>query len=154
MPDAAWRIVSADWVRDRAALRHVRETVFVQEQQVPADMEWDDEDATSVHVLAVDGDDQPIGTARLTAANAIGRMAVLASWRGQSIGKALLVALVAHAQDRGAGEVSLHAQSHAVAFYERFGFVVCGGSFMEAGIPHRPMVLEIPPPSGDRRNPG
>lgn len=134
-----WRIVPADWVRDREALRHVRETVFVHEQGVPPDMEWDDMDPDAVHVLARDATGAAIGTGRLTREQAIGRMAVLAPWRGCGVGAALLTALLDHARRLGHATVTLHAQVDAIGFYQRFGFHAHGEEFLEAGIRHRHM---------------
>ena len=122
-------------------LRTVRETVFVQEQQVPLELEWDALDPQCVHVLARDAAGQPIGTGRLTPEHKIGRMAVLAPWRGRGVGDALLLALLAAARERGWREVSLHAQVSAQDFYARHGFLPLGERFEEAGIGHQTMRL-------------
>ena len=122
-------------------LRTVRETVFVQEQRVPLELEWDALDPQCVHVLARDAAGQPIGTGRLTPEHKIGRMAVLAPWRGRGVGDALLLALLAAARERGWREVSLHAQVSAQDFYARHGFLPLGERFEEAGIGHQTMRL-------------
>jgi len=129
----------ADWVRDFEHLRDIRETVFVHEQQVPLDMEWDGLDQACVHVLAFDSDGAPIGTGRLLPDGHIGRMAVLPAWRGKGVGGALLTELMRIARERGFTEVILNAQVQAVAFYTRHGFAVDGPRFLEAGIPHQAM---------------
>lgn len=129
----------ADWERDRDALRAVREAVFVVEQGVPLELEWDEFDAVSTHVIAEDADSRAIGTGRLLPDGHIGRMAVLAPWRGRGIGDALLARLIEQARDIGMNELCLHAQSHAVPFYARHGFTCVGDEFIEAGIPHRLM---------------
>jgi predicted GNAT family N-acyltransferase len=125
----------AHWEQDRERLRRVRETVFVQEQQVPAELEWDEWDPSARHLLAVDAEGGPIGTARLLPNGHIGRMAVLAAWRGQGVGSALLAELLRLAD----GPTFLNAQTSALGFYRRHGFRAEGEEFMDAGIPHQRM---------------
>ena len=120
--------------------RQVREAVFVEEQKVPLDMEMDEHDAASRHVVAHDSDGGAIGTGRLLTDGHIGRMAVLADWRGKGVGRALLERLLEEARLQGHAHLALHAQTQASGFYRRFGFVEEGPEFMEAGIPHRTMV--------------
>ncbi|MCC7549449.1 MAG: GNAT family N-acetyltransferase [Burkholderiales bacterium] len=139
----AFRLRDADWARDREALRAVRLAVFVREQCVPERLEWDASDAVSTHVLAEDEAGVPIGTGRLLPDGHIGRMAVLAQWRGQGIGDAMLSWLVAQARHRDMRQLRLHAQTHALAFYVRHGFTCVGEEFMEAGIAHRSMRRDI-----------
>ncbi len=143
MTQPGWHIVEANWVRDRDALRHVRETVFVIEQHVPPDMEWDELDADADHMLARDRAGRPVGTGRLTREQAIGRMAVLPAWRGHGVGTALLLALIERARGRGWTRVTLHAQVGAIGFYRRFGFQAHGAVFLEAGIEHWHMTLAL-----------
>lgn len=126
----------ADWDRDREHLRRIREAVFVREQQVPLELEWDSLDEVCLHVLAVDCGGVPIGTGRLLPDGHIGRMAVLASWRRRGVGAALLRELTRMAIEQGFVEVILNAQVHATGFYSRHGFVVEGGQFLDAGIVH------------------
>ena len=133
----------ADWAVDQAALRAVRETVFVREQHVPPDLEWDEHDAVSVHVLAVAPDGRAIGTGRLLPDGHIGRMAVLRDCRGRGVGTALLRELIGLAAQAGMRELVLHAQTHAVAFYQRFGFVTDSEPFMDAGIAHCTMRRKL-----------
>jgi len=128
------------WSELGEAARQVRETVFVDEQKVPRDMEWDEHDAVSRHVIARDGDGGAIGTGRLLADGQLGRMAVLADWRGKGVGRALVERLLEEATRLGPEHLALHAQTQASGFYRRFGFVEEGPEFMEAGIPHRIMV--------------
>ena len=136
----------ADYGMDLDALRAVREPVFITEQNVPADLEWDELDPQSHHVIARDMDGQPIGTGRLTPQHKIGRMAVLADWRGRGVGEALLLTLIERARSLNYGMVSLHAQVSAIGFYQRYGFEAYGEEFDEAGIRHRSMRLVLPPP--------
>lgn len=125
--------------------RQVRDAVFVVEQNVPREMEWDEHDITSRHVIARDGDGGAIGTGRLLADGHIGRMAVLADWRGKGVGRALLERLLEEARLQGHDHLALHAQTQASGFYRRFGFVEEGPEFIEAGIPHRVMVRSTCP---------
>ena len=135
----AFRVAVVDYPGARAALHAVRDTVFVREQQVPAELEQDALDPACVHVLARDADGQPIGTGRLTPERRIGRMAVLREWRGRGVGEALLAELVHAARGRGWREVALNAQVPALDFYLRNGFTPQGPRFMEAGIEHQAM---------------
>ena len=129
----------ADWNTDGHALKAVRHDVFVVEQRVPADLEWDGLDAGCRHALAEDAAGRAIGCGRLLPDGHVGRMAVRAEWRGQGVGAALLVRLVELARERGDARVMLNAQTHALPFYSRFGFSPVGTAFDEAGIPHQPM---------------
>ncbi len=130
------RIEEVAWADAADRLEGVRYEVFVVEQHVPAELEWDEADAACRHVLALDDHGNPIGTGRLLPDGHIGRMAVLAVHRGKGVGRAILAALVTMAQARGDAEVVLNAQTHAVGFYRRSGFEVTGGEFEDAGIPH------------------
>lgn len=125
----------ADWNRDRDTLRALREQVFIIEQQVPRDIEWDGHDEDAVHVLGSLGG-VPIACGRLLPEGKIGRMAVLAQHRGHGYGAAVLQALVDAASEQGLSEVYLHAQQHAADFYRRAGFAPEGEPFTEAGIDH------------------
>jgi predicted GNAT family N-acyltransferase len=138
-----YRVRVADWNADRAALRAVREAVFVCEQRVPLALEWDEWDAHCIHVLACQTDGGPIGTGRLLPDGHIGRMAVLGAWRRRGVGSALLSALLDLARAAGHQEVVLHAQIQAVPFYLRHGFRAEKEPFLEAGIPHRRMRVPL-----------
>lgn len=130
---------AADWVADGAVLRAIRTEVFVAEQRVPAELEWDADDERARHVLALTADGGPVGTGRLLADGRIGRMAVLRPWRGKGAGGALLAELLRIARATGLDDLALHAQVHAIGFYARYGFEPEGETFLEAGIPHRAM---------------
>ncbi len=136
----------ADWSRDdlRAALLDLRNTVFIQEQGVPESRERDGLDVDCWHVLARDDAGQPIGCGRLSPKHKIGRMAVLADWRGEGVGAAMLRELLGRARTLGWSEVGLDAQVSALGFYERAGFIAHGEEFEDAGLPHRAMRLVIP----------
>lgn len=131
----------ANWQKDHAVLRHIRECVFINEQAVPPELEWDGEDATATHFLALEGD-YPIGTARLLPDGHIGRVSVLKDWRGLRVGDALLRSVIAEAEKAGLTRQMLSAQVHATSFYERLGFRVVSGEYLDAGIPHVDMVRE------------
>jgi len=130
------RIVLGDWRRLRDDAQQVRVEVFVAEQKVPLELEWDEMDALSVHAVAYDERGMPVATGRLLPDGHIGRMAVRRPMRGRGIGAAVLQALIAEAARRGDAAVALNAQIRAEAFYTRFGFVREGMEFIEAGIPH------------------
>lgn len=142
---ADFHLVPAHWPTDAAALRSVRDAVFIREQQITAEDEWDDLDAASRHVLALALNGSAIGCARLTPQQRIGRMAVLADWRGHGVGMALLTHLIAEARALGWPEVQLSAQQHAIPFYARTGFVAYGETYLDANIPHRMMRLALSP---------
>lgn len=135
----------ATWAVDMAELREIRTEVFVVEQEVPADEEWDDLDAGSQHVIARDAHGEPIGTGRLTPVGTIGRMAIVRGWRGKGVGEAILRVLLERARDRHFTSIEIHAQTHAIPFYERSGFVAYGEAFDECGIAHRHMRIALAP---------
>lgn len=126
------------WSTDGPQLRQVRREVFVLEQAIPEELEWDADDPVSVHALAL-LNREPVGTGRLTPAGKIGRVAVLASCRGRGLGLRIMKLLLDEARHRGLTEVELNAQLAVVPFYEKLGFRAEGGVFEEAGIPHRKM---------------
>lgn len=125
-----------DWATLEAVAKDIRYDVFVIEQNIPIELEWDEADEVSLHVVAYDEKGRAVGTGRLLPDGYIGRIAVQKSARGAGIGGAILTALMQEAEERGDPAVMLHAQIHAEAFYSRFGFERDGPEFMEAGIPH------------------
>jgi predicted GNAT family N-acyltransferase len=131
----------ANWQQDNAELRRIREQVFIIEQAVPPELEWDTEDASALHFLALEGD-YPVGTARLLPDGHIGRVSVLKDWRGLHVGDAILRAVIAAAEQRGLRQQMLSAQVQATSFYERLGFRVVSDEYLDAGIPHVDMVRE------------
>lgn len=130
-----------DWRELAAQATPIRFEVFVDEQKVPADMELDEFDAQSCHALALAGA-EVVGTGRLLPDGHIGRMAVLADWRGRGVGAALLQALINEAERLGMRRLVLSAQTHALGFYLRFGFVPEGDVYDEAGLPHQAMLRQ------------
>ncbi len=135
-------VVIGDWDSLREHAQELRIEVFVVEQGVPLELEWDEGDEVSIHAVAYDAQGQPIATGRLLPDGHIGRMAVRKSARGQGIGAQVLQALLEEARRQGYGQLVLHAQTHAIDFYRKQGFAVEGEEFMEAGIPHRRMTLQ------------
>lgn len=137
---------------DLAACFQVRKEVFVGEQNVPEEIEYDSYDADALHVIAVAADGAPLGTGRLLhgvgvaakiggdlTVGSLGRLAVTSRARGLGVGAALVRAIEEAARGLGLAAVDLHAQTHALGFYERLGYVAYGPEFPDAGIPHRAM---------------
>jgi predicted GNAT family N-acyltransferase len=138
MGEFSVRITS--WADSYVPLTHIRTRVFVLEQNVPPEEEVDAADAHCTHAIATSPDGTPMACGRLLADGRIGRMAVLSEWRGKGVGGVILQALVDEAATRGVTRTYLHAQTHAIAFYERHGFTAHGPEFLDANIPHREMV--------------
>lgn len=126
----------ASWSTDAATLCAIRLKVFVEEQHVPLELEWDGEDERCEHALACSPDQTAVGTGRLLTDGRIGRLAVLREWRGRGAGSALLEYFLQLARKKGFATVTLHAQVRATNFYARHGFEAHGDEFMDAGIPH------------------
>jgi len=124
-----------DWSTLGQAAASVRSEVFVREQAIPAELEWDDQDALSIHCVALAAG-EPVATGRLLRDGHIGRMAVLAGWRRAGLGGLILERLVDLARERGDPVARLNAQLYVEAFYRRHGFVIEGEAFDDAGIPH------------------
>ncbi|MGW4225213.1 GNAT family N-acetyltransferase [Streptomyces bauhiniae] len=142
---------------DREACFAVRKEVFVGEQGVPQDIEYDAYDATALHVLAIGEDGIPLGTGRLlhgeaavgktgdASVGSLGRLAVTRRARGLGVGAALVRAIEDAARDLGLTAVDLHAQTQALGFYERLGYTPYGPEFQDAGIAHRAMRRPLGP---------
>lgn len=135
----AFSIIETTWKQHRAELSALRERIFIGEQGVPEELEWDGADPAARHFLAFDDAGKPIGCLRLLGNGQISRLCVLETHRNSGIGRALLVAAEEAARASNMGEVFLYAQTHATSFYETAGFSVSGGIFMDAHIPHRQM---------------
>jgi YbgC/YbaW family acyl-CoA thioester hydrolase len=142
--EAMLQVKTGDWATLGADASKVRTAVFVQEQGIPMEMEWDEADNTAVHAVAYNGLGQGIATGRLVTQAAgvgkIGRMAVHRVLRGSRVGGEILNTLMAVARQRGDREVMLYAQRSAEGFYQRLGFAPRGEPFEEVGIPHIEMV--------------
>ena len=129
------------WEEAKSLAYPMRLAVFVHEQQVPEELELDDDDSTAWHAVVLK-DGQAIATGRLLSNGKIGRLAVLRSYRGQGVGSNLLETLVQFGERQNIKKFFLHAQTSAISFYEQLGFQAIGPVFNEAGIDHIKMVLE------------
>ncbi len=142
--EAMLQVKTGDWAALGADAGKVRTAVFVREQGIPMEMEWDEADSTALHAVAYNGLGQGIATGRLVrhadGVGKIGRMAVHHALRGSNVGRDILNALMEAARSRGDGEVMLYAQRSAEGFYQRLGFAPRGEPFEEVGIPHIEMV--------------
>lgn len=138
-------IIEAKTPADFAICMAIRMEVFVFEQNVPAEEEWDSYDKTATHFFArVDG--RPVATARLRDMQGVAkieRMAVRAEFRGKHVGDQLLQHVMEQAKARGFKQARVSAQTHATAFYEKLGFKVTSDEYMEANIPHRTMERDL-----------
>jgi len=128
------------WTATQKILREIRTKVFVEEQGVSPELEWDGLDEHAYHVIAYAPDGTPVGTGRLLQDSHIGRICVLKDWRGKGIGKSILEMLLVTAHKMGYEKVTLHAQTRVKEFYSRRGFRARGKEFMEAGIAHIAMT--------------
>lgn len=141
--ESPFRIIRARTAEHMAHVRAIRQQVFIDEQGIPAELEWDDRDAGCIHVLALDPAGNAVGTGRLDVDGRIGRMAVLLAWRGRGAGTAMLNGLLAAAGETGCRRVYLHAQESAQSLYHRAGFHIQGEPFLEAGIRHITMEMSL-----------
>lgn len=133
-------VKNADWAYDKGNIKAIRQQVFINEQHVPEDMEWDQHDDSALHCL-VFSDDQAVATARLQKDGQLGRMAVLKTFRGKGIGRLVINHMLELHHAQLSTDIFIHAQKHATGFYNQFGFVRQGSEFIEAGIAHYKMVL-------------
>ena len=131
------------WHDGEPLLRSIREKVFIQEQHVPAELEWDGLDGLCHHALALSEKGDAIGCGRITPDGHIGRVAVLPEWRRKQIGSAILELLVDYARSQHIEFVQLNSQVQVVSLYKKFGFEVEGEVFMDANIPHIKMRLQL-----------
>lgn len=131
-----------DNATDHKMLSEIRRRVFIEEQKVPESLEWDEFDGSAMHFI-VFYKHEAIAVARLKPDGQIGRMAVLPAYRNQDIGSALLQFILKTADRKNLTQVYLHAQTSAIEFYERIGFVSHGNVFYEADIPHREMTKTL-----------
>lgn len=140
MTEKNYSVIEADWQEYGDIIQLIRTQVFIIEQRVRQELEWDGLDETAIHVLAFSADEIPVGTARLLHTGQIGRMAVLKPYRKTGIGSAMLTRLFQIAARDNISPLFLNAQLHAIRFYEKYGFVADGSIFDDAGIPHRKMI--------------
>ncbi|WP_130802397.1 GNAT family N-acetyltransferase [Acinetobacter ihumii] len=133
---------TGDWNSLQHDAKLIRTRVFIEEQQIPEQEEWDDQDEISQHFVVYQ-DTQPIATARLLANRSIGRVAVLKAYRGLNIGNQLMQAIIDHAQQQKLPDLKLSAQVYATGFYARLGFTQRGEIYDDCGIPHSEMFLSL-----------
>ena len=133
------RPASWDKEDERAAITAIRRVVFIEEQNVPVELELDGRDADCRHLLARDAAGRAVGTARMLPDGHLGRIAVLKDCRGRGVGARLVEAMIAQARAAGLRAVDLDAQVDAVGFYVKLGFAPRGEVFLEAGIRHQNM---------------
>lgn len=131
------------WHDGEPLLRSIREDVFIREQGVPVELEWDGLDEGCRHALALSLQGEAIGCGRMLANGHIGRISVLPQWRKQMVGTAIMEALLDEARSLKLPGVDVDAQTHALPFYHRFGFQEQGEEFMDAGLPHIKMTLSL-----------
>lgn len=122
--------------------KRIRELVFIREQNISEQDEWDDQDQVSEHFVVYE-QDRAIATARLLPDHHLGRVAVLQEYRGQGIGQLIMLEMIAYAKSQNRPFLQLSAQTHATSFYEKLGFVAQGDEYDECGIPHIEMIMPI-----------
>lgn len=149
MPESEFNVSQVEWAQYKPQLREIRRQVFILEQNVPRELEWDDKDEAALHVMAVNAGGDSIGTGRISSQGQIGRMAVLSDWRNRGVGGAILRRLLQIARQTDLPGLYLNAQHAAIPFYRRHGFIPVGAPFVEAGIMHQRMQLEHEPPTRD-----
>jgi predicted GNAT family N-acyltransferase len=131
------------WHDGEPLLKSIREAVFIREQSVPAELEWDGLDESARHALALSHQGDAIGCGRMFADGHIGRIAVLPQWRKQKVGTAIMEALLDYARAHDYKQVDVDAQTHALPFYRSFGFAERGKEFKDAGLPHIKMTMKL-----------
>ncbi|WP_047540279.1 GNAT family N-acetyltransferase [Methylotenera versatilis] len=135
-------IQQVTWQQAEAYLREVRTSVFIEEQFVVPEFEWDEIDSSAVHLLAMH-ENQAIGCLRIIHYAKIGRMAVLKPWRGLGVGKMLLSEAIIICALYGSKQIDLSAQTHAIHFYQQAGFQVISDEYTDVQIPHVDMRLSL-----------
>lgn len=140
MSDFVIKQTSFDENRD--AIISIREQVFIKEQHVPEELEWDGLDDDAVQLLVMHHE-HPVATSRMLDDGHIGRMAVIPAYRKQGIGGHMLSTLIKIAKQKGLSRVYLSAQVEAIDFYRKHGFTVNSDTYMDAGIPHKDMYLKL-----------
>lgn len=138
-----FHVRSATWSNDATAIKAVRHRVFIQEQNVPEELESDHFDTNSAYVLAESSNGQTIGCARLQPDGKVTRIAVLENWRRLGVGSEMLKELISMAKHQQQKTLYMHAQLQAKALYKAFGFKATGEVFTEAGIEHVKMTRDL-----------
>jgi predicted GNAT family N-acyltransferase len=136
------RINQVTWREAESYLRIVRTKVFIDEQRVTPDFEWDEIDATALHLLAM-FENQAIACLRIIDHQKIGRMAVLKHWRGMGVGRALLTEAIKICKSQRSKTITLSAQTYAIGFYKQAGFREVSAEYCDVNIPHVDMQLRL-----------
>lgn len=144
MSESDFHLQIVNWQSHEPELRDIRTQVFIQEQKVPVQLEWDEEDKTCIHILVSNKVGKAVATGRILNNGQIGRMAVVKAYRRQGIGKLILKTLLKQAHLLNLESVFLNAQIDAVEFYKPFGFSETGSRFNDAGIQHIRMIKTMP----------
>jgi len=131
------------WHDGEPLLKSIREAVFIREQGIPAELEWDGSDESCRHALALSHQGDAIGCGRMQPNGHIGRISVLPQWRKQKVGTAIMEALLDYARAHDYKQVDVDAQTYALPFYRSFGFSEQGDEFMDAGLPHIKMTMKL-----------
>jgi predicted GNAT family N-acyltransferase len=139
-----------DYAEYSELIRNIRDDVFIKEQGVPQDLEYDGLDSSAVHSIAFD-EGVEIGTGRMLSDGHIGRIAVRKKYRGKGIGEMIMQSLIDEARNMQLVEVWLSSQYYAKGFYEKLGFVGIGGIYQEAGIDHIKMKKTLRNSGGKQR---
>jgi predicted GNAT family N-acyltransferase len=135
-------IQQVTWQQAETYLRHVRTIVFIEEQFVAPEFEWDEIDDMAVHLLAMH-ENQAIGCLRIINFEKIGRIAVLKPWRGIGVGNRLLEEAIDICRQNGSKQIVLSAQTHAIHFYQQADFQITSGEYTDLHIPHVDMCLKL-----------
>ena len=136
-----YRIEKVSWDTHKHLLKRIRQRVFIEEQGVLPQQEWDELDGASHHFLALDEHGQAVGTARLTRSGKLGRLAVLQQHRGRGLGRMLVESVIELASELGLESLRADAQVYALGFYRKLGFETYGEEFLDALIPHMKVKL-------------
>ena len=137
------RVQRGDWHALGEPARAIRTAVFVHEQGIPAELEWDAHDAHCRHAVVFNRLDMPVACGRLLPDGHIGRVAVIQAMRGSFAGRLLMRDLMHEAKMAGHGHAEISAQQAVTGFYRKLGFVSIGPPYLEAGIPHVPMRADL-----------
>lgn len=140
----SFKVIISDFLKQHDAIRAVRTEVFLIEQQIPPELEYDEDDWICIHAVAWH-ESIPVGTARLDVAQAgrVGRVSVLRNYRRNGIGSLLMQALEAEAKAQGLRRIWFHSQVSAVPFYRSLGYRSYGEEYLEANIPHLSMEKDL-----------
>ena len=140
-------VKTGSWSELKSCAAPLRTSVFVGEQEIAPELEWDEADETAFHAVVLNKLGQSVATGRLLQPSRhvaqIGRMAVVKPLRGGHLGQMIVETLLEQARKRGDQKVILHAQCSAEGFYKRLGFTAHGDIFQDAGIDHIEMSMHL-----------